>query len=545
MAADVQRERRLGDGASMSDYRSRLAGGATAVADAAVFPRGCVASPHHLASSAGAAVLARGGNAIDAAVATNLVLGVVMPFACGYGRDLFAIVWDGGVHAFEGCGRTPADASIEGVRERTGADLMPAFGPHAVSVPGAVDGWFSLLERWGTQTFGTLAAEALHYAEKGFELSANALRSLTNARALYADFPDWQAAYGNAPEQGVLVQPHLARTIGALAEDGRGAYYRGPIGEAIAGQVQALGGVMNRDDLAAHRGQWVTPLWQGYRDVDVLEMPPPTQGVTALQALAIVEATGDLPAPGVDRHHLLIEASKLALSERGEHVGDPDHMTLTPDELLSAGRIADLAARIDPGKAGTPAHARPALGGTIYLCAADSDGLMVSLIQSNFMGFGSGVTVPGWGINLQNRAGYMRLEHGAPDSYGPARRPMHTLIPGMVLRDGRPSLVFGNMGGDSQAQFHLQLLTKIIDDHEDIQRAISSPRWTVNATDWSVALEGGFDPDLATSLRARGHTVSETEGLSSLFGWAQAIQVTPHGYRGATDPRPDGAVIGH
>ncbi|HEX9890059.1 MAG TPA: gamma-glutamyltransferase family protein [Nitriliruptorales bacterium] len=527
------------------DYRAAIVDPSAIGIEAARFPRGCVASPHHLASAAGAAVLSRGGNAIDAALAANLALGVVMPFACGYGGDLFAIVWDGALHAYDGSGRTPAAASIDVVRERTGRDLMPAFGPHAVSVPGAVDGWFALHERWGSRPLGELAADAVELARDGFGLSTTARGFLSRARRLYADSPSWQDVYGSAAESGFLRQPDLARTITTLVDDGPDAYYRGPIADDIAAHLASRGGLIRPEDLAAHRGAWVQTLRAGYRDTEVVQMPPPTQGVTALEALRVVEATGALPEDPTDRHHLLIEAAKLALSDRGQHVGDPDQMTTDPTELLADDHVRAHARSIDPGRARFPAAARPALGGTIYLCAADRDGLLVSLIQSNFMGFGSGETVPGRGINLQNRAGYMRFEPGWPDSFGPGCKPLHTLIPAMVLRDGSPWLVYGTMGGDSQAQIHLQLLTRMIDDREDPQRALSAPRWSVSATDWAVTLEGGFPDEVGAGLSDRGHQVRWTAGASHQAGWAQAIQVTEHGYLGATDPRPDGAVTGH
>src|SRR5207245_1028364 len=255
-------------------------------------------------------------------------------------------------------------------------------------------------------------------------------------------------------------------------------------------------------------------------------------------------ATGPLPEDGPKRHHLLIEAAKLALADRDANVTDPAHMRITPEELASDGWARRGAHRIDPKAAGRPPPGAPAGGGTAYLCAADRDGMLVSLIQSNYMGFGSGVTVPSWGINLQNRGAYFSLDPRHANAIAPRKRTLHTLIPALALRDGRPWLVFGSMGGDGQVQTHVQLLARVIDDGQDIQRAIDAPRWLVSPGDWSVAAESRFDPALVEELRRRGHDVTVTVARDSLMGHAHAILLTDHGYAGATDPRTEGAVLG-
>jgi gamma-glutamyltranspeptidase/glutathione hydrolase len=515
------------------------------VSEARLFPSACIASPHHLASTAGLAVLTSGGNAVDAAVATNLTLGVVTPYLCGFGGDLFAIVWrDGEAFAYNGSGRAPEAATVEAVRAAVGGDRMPAFGPHTATVPGAVEGWFVLLDRFGTRSFSDLAKPALHYAAEGFVPSAMALASLERAAARYAWSRQWHAVYGGAEPGRRLRQPDLSRTIELLAKEGPHGYYRGPIAEAIVQELRSQGGLMAAKDLADHRGDWVAPLRSTYRGVDVLELPPNTQGVAVLEALNIVQQLGPLPSDGPERQHLLVEAIKLALSDRNAHVTDPDHMRISPEEIASAEWAAERARQIDLGAARHPTGESAASGGTAYLCAADADGMCVSLIQSNYMGFGSGVTVPGWGINLQNRGASFSLDPAHVNAIAPRKRTLHTLIPAMALRDGRPWLVFGTMGGDGQAQTHLQLLVRIVDDGLDPQAAIDAPRWFVSPQDWSVTAESRFTPTMIEGLQTRGHRVDLAGPFDSLLGHAHAILVDEEGYSGATDPRTEGAALG-
>ncbi|HEY3208315.1 MAG TPA: gamma-glutamyltransferase family protein [Actinomycetota bacterium] len=509
------------------------------------FPTACVASPHYLASSAGLAVLASGGNALDAAIAANLTLGVVTPYLCGFGGDLFAILCkEGAVFAYNGSGRAPAAASLEIVRRAVGSDHMPADGPHSVTVPGAVEAWFALLERFGTMWFGDLVRQARRYAHEGFPLTAKAEESLTRARERFADSPEWMALYGQARVGQLLHQPGLARTIDMLSTDGPDAFYRGQIGLAIADHVRSLGGLLSEEDLAEHRGEWVAPISTGYRDVEILELPPNAQGIAVLEALRIVEGNGDLPPDGPDRHHILIEAMKVALADRDAYVTDPAEMRRPVEDLMADDWISGRLRGIDLHRAAEPMPGRAAVGGTAYMCAADADGMCVSMIQSNYMGFGSGVTVPDWGINLQNRGAYFSLDSDHVNVIAPRKRTLHTLIPAMALRAGRPWLAFGTMGGDGQAQTHLQLLTRIIDDGEDVQRAIDAPRWAVSPGDWAVLAESRFDPAWLADLRARGHRVSFTEQLDPVMGHAHAILAEDNGYAGATDPRSEGAVLG-
>jgi gamma-glutamyltranspeptidase / glutathione hydrolase len=509
------------------------------------FPAGAVATPHHLASAAGLTMLAAGGNAVDAAVAANLVLGVVCPYMCGYGGDLLALVWDGELHAYQGVGRSPAAATVSGVRERAGAESMPVFGPHTVTVPGAIDGWFTLLERFGTRSFGDVASTALRDASEGFPLSRRGANYFARCRDLYSYFglDDFARAYAGAAPGEWLAQPALANTIKALGADGPDTYYRGPIGEAIVARLGELGSFMAPADLANHAGAWVTPLSAPFRDVEVVEMPPPTQGATALEALRIVDGL-DLPDPGPAREHLLIEVMRAALADRDEHLGDPATMTIDPRSLYGDEWVAQRRAGIDPERATVPPPAPGPDGGTIYLCASDRDGMLVSLIQSNFSAAGSGVHVPAWGINLQNRGSSFVLRDGHPNAMGASKLPMHTLIPALARRDDRPWLVFGAMGGHGQAQTHLQFLVHLLVDGADVQEAIDAPRFAVDPGSGTVSMESRYEPETIDDLRRRGHDVLVVREFDDGMGHAHAIELLEPGYRAASDPRAEGGVFG-
>lgn len=507
------------------------------------FPRAGVASPHYLASSAGLATLARGGNALDAAIAANLALGVVAPYLCGYGGDVFAIVWDGRLHGYLGSGRSPKAASIDAVRAEVDTDTMPLFGPHSVTVPGAVAGWFELLDRWGTRSFGELAQHALSYARDGFELTPTGEMYVTGSLTMYDGFPALLAAYDGAQAGQVLRQPALAHTIATLAADGPDAYYRGPIAPAIAETVQAAGGLLTTGDLAAYEGRRADPVRALYRDVEIAELPPQTQGIAALEALRILDGFA-FPADGADRQHLLIEAIKLALADRDDYVSDPDAMVVTPEQMLSDGWIAERRSHLDPRRAATPQAGAAHVGGTAYLCAADGDGLLVSLIQSNFLSFGSGLHVPEWGINLNNRGSSFTLDPARVNALAPAKLPMHTLMPAMAMRDGEPWLVFGTMGGDSQAQIQVQLLAHIVDDGDDPQDALGAPRWCIDPSNWALRAERSFPPGWFDALRSLGHEPQPTRSGDTGMGHAHAIERTASGYAVATEPRAEGAALG-
>ncbi len=512
---------------------------------ARAFKGGVVATPHYLATGAGLAMLADGGNAIDAALAANLVLAVVTPYMCGVGGDLLAMVWDGDVAAYRGVGRAPSGATLDLVREQSGSDSMPTFGPHACTVPGAVDGWFTLLERFGTRSFAEVSASARRYADEGFLLTGRgAWFFATIAQTFdYFGLHDFAEFYGEPVAGSVVRQPALGRTLRLLGEEGPDAYYRGPIGVAIAERLQRAGGFMTAADLAGHTGDWVEPLRAEVRGADVLEMPPPTQGIAALEALRIADGL-DLGPDGPHREHLLIEAMKLALADRDACLGDPETMTVACESILADDWIKERRALVDPERAQAFEPRRTPDGGTVYLNAADRDGLLVSLIQSNFFGAGCGLRVDEWGINLHNRGSAFNFRAGHPNAFGPSKMPLHTLIPALALRDGRPWLVFGSEGGHGQAQTHLQLLTRMLVDGADPQAAISAPRFTVDPQTGRVACEDHFERAWIDELRARGHDIDVVPAYRHGPGIAHAIECVEGGYRAGSDPRAEGGVAG-
>ncbi|MFA9432092.1 gamma-glutamyltransferase family protein [Egicoccus sp. AB-alg2] len=522
------------------------------------FPHGVVASPHHLASSAGARVLADGGNAVDAAVAANLVLAVVTPYHCGVGGDLLAIVWDGQANGVVSVGAAPRGATPETIRDAIeaghgdptvsmpGTDGMPTFGALPVTVPGAVAGWFDLLQRFGSRSFGEVAREAVRLAEEGFLLSPHGAEYPQRARARLGDQPGWADHYGQMEAGRRFVQHDLAATLRTIADDGPAGFYGGRIADAIVEVLQRHGSTMSAQDLAAHRVRQVEPIAADYRGLEILELPPPTQGVTALTALSLLERLGHaLPEDPAVAAHLQVEAIRAALADREQYVGDPHHMRVGVDDLLAPARLDAMAKAIDFERAGDWPPARPAAGGTAYLCTADRDGLLVSLIQSNFVGFGSGVVVPGTGIGLHDRGAHFSLDPTDPNAIGPGKQPLHTLIPALALRDGAPAYVFGTMGGDAQAQIHVQVLGELLDRHADPQTAVSAPRFVVEVADGSVAVEADLDPMIAAGLRRRGHTVTQLPARAHHAGHAHAIRVVHGGYEAGSDPRCEGGAIGH
>jgi gamma-glutamyltranspeptidase/glutathione hydrolase len=517
-------------------------------------PRGMVAAPHHLAAEAGLEALRAGGTAMDAAVAANAMLAVVYGNACGIGGDAFALVWDPGearLYGFNGSGRSPAALTIERVRD-AGHDTMPQHGPFTVNVPGAVDAWAQLLERFGRRSLADAVLPAAATAERGYPLTR------ITAAAIHASLPrfddDARAVFGSAGGPGdTLRQPLLAASLRAVAEDGRDAFYGGPIGEEIARAVRAAGGALTADDIAAHRGDWVEPIATAYRDHELATIPPNSQGITALIALNILSRL-DWPMgmpQSADRIHAQVEALKVAWSERDRCVTDPDRGLVDPADLLSDAHAGTLAARLDADRAQTFVPANPPGGGTVYLCAADADGMLVSLIESNYMGFGSGIMGGSTGIMLQNRGAYFSLDPAHPNALAPGSRTLHTLMPGMLLRNGRAEVALGAMGGDGQPQTMVQLVTGLLDDGLDPAAAVARPRW-VARTDApftplrSLAIESdAVDDATVEGLRARGHEVELVEPQTPLMGWAQMIRRLPDGsYEGGADPRADSLAAG-
>jgi gamma-glutamyltranspeptidase/glutathione hydrolase len=517
-------------------------------------PHGMVVTPHPLATQAGVDALRAGGSAVDAAVAANAMLAVVYGNACGLGGDAFALVWDPAdrhLHGFNGSGRSPAALTIEAVRS-AGHEAMPARGPLPITVPGAVDAWAQLIERFGRRSLADAIRPAATAADDGYELTA------INARSIAASLdwfdPNARAVFGQAGVAGDRFrQPLLARTLRMLADGGRDAYYGGPIGDEIADAIQAAGGVMTADDISAHRGDWVEPITTRYGDVDVATMPPNSQGITALIALNVLSSL-DWPMGeplSTERLHAQIEAVKVAWSERDRCVADPERGVCDPSELLAPDHAEWLASRLSPDATHRYEPTNRPGGGTVYLCAADADGMMVSLIESNYMGFGSGIMGGSTGIMLQNRGAYFSLDPSHPNALAPRARTLHTLMPGMMLRDGVAEIAFGAMGGDGQPQTMVQMVQAIVDDGLDPQGAVNRPRFVVETEGAALPLgpvsieSDGVDATTADALRARGHDVTLVEPKTPMMGWAQMIRRRTDGsYEGGADPRADSLAAG-
>ncbi len=515
---------------------------------------GVVASPHYLASQSGLRALQDGGSAVDAAVAANAVLQVVYPHQCSPGGDLFLIVHDpreGRPVALNGSGRAPARATAADLRAR-GLVEMPLRGPLTVTVPGVVDAWHEALARYGRLGLERLLAPAIAYAEQGFPVVPRLAAAIgENAGALRVS-PAAAAVLlpgGRVPRAGQLLRnPDLAATYRAIAREGRDAFYKEAIAERIASAVGAAGGLLAGEDLAAHGSDWVEPLVTSYRGHEVYECPPNSQGLAALIALNVAEGfdLAALPPRGAEWQHLLVEATGLALAERDAYLTDPDAMAVDPGALLSKEHAEGLRARIGRRAGPLPPPENPASGDTVYLCAVDRDGQCASLIQSLYYAFGSGLMVPGTGVLLQNRGAYFSLRDDHPNVLAPRKRTLHTLMPALMLRDGRPALVFGAMGGDGQAQTHLQLVANIVDAGLDVQEAIDAPRWVsrTGITEHGPApllMESRFAPPLREDLAGRGHEVVPLGPWEQLMGHAQAIALRPDGVlAGGADPRGDG-----
>jgi len=511
-----------------------------------VFARNVVATSQPLAAQAGLQMLARGGNALDAALAAAIALTVVEPTSNGIGSDCFAIVWDGErLHGLNGSGLSPRAWSPE---RFTAFDSMPQFGWDAVTVPGAVDAWFTLSRRFGRLPFADLFEPAIRYATDGFLVSPITAEKWALIPDRFRDFPDFVKTFlpgGRAPLPGELFRPvGLAATLEVIAETRGETFYRGELAEKIVSFARQTGGAMSADDLADHRSEWVEPLFAEWRGHTVYELPPNGQGLIVLMALGILKCLGfdNFPVDSPGSLHLQIEAMKAAFAAAGPRIADPAWMTVDPAGLLNDSLLEDIARSVRIDRASSPPAAVPADGGTVYLSAADQDGMMVSLIQSNYRGFGSGIVIPGTGISIQNRGAGFTLQPGHPNRVAGGKRPFHTIIPGFVMKDGAPLMSFGVMGAHMQAQGHVQMLTRIFAYGQNPQAAADAPRWYV-AEDSSLSLEPGFGLAVREELKRRGHRLTD-RAPTSLFGGAQLVYRLPDGYCAASDPRKDGQAVG-
>lgn len=505
-----------------------------------------VASSQPLAVQAGLEALGRGGNAVDAALATAITLTVVEPNNNGLGSDAFCILWDGAqLTGLNASGRAPRSWT----RDRfSGLQQMPELGWESVTVPGAVSAWAALSERYGKLPFAQLFNRAVEYAEEGFQVGPKTAFYWKLAESTYRDFPHFREHFLPAPEAGSRVRrPDLARSLRLIAESHGEAFYRGELAERMASSAAQDGGALTREDLDAHTADWVTPIAQPYRHVALHEIPPNGQGLAAQIALGIL---GHREVPTLDSaegFHLQIEAMKIAIRAAFDHFADPRAMRVSPEELLEDGMLARLAAGIGAKAAPLPPGSLPAqlpIGAdTVYLAAADAGGMMVSFIQSNYLGFGSGIVIPDTGIAMQNRGSGFSLDPDHPNCVGPGKRPYHTIIPGFVTEAGKPRLAFGVMGGHMQHQGHVQMVGRVFDHQQNPQLASDAPRWHIYP-DYSVGLEPGFPESVAGDLSARGHAV-RFEPMEHVFGGAQLILRTEDGYVAGSDHRKEGQAAGY
>jgi gamma-glutamyltranspeptidase/glutathione hydrolase len=547
---------------------SRPSGSLVPTRSEVIATQGMAATSHPLASQVALDILKRGGTAVDAAIAANAAIGLMEPTGNGIGGDLFAIVWDAKsrkLHGLNASGRSPQSLSLKQLRDelkKLNRITIPPRGPLPVSVPGTVDGWFELHGKFGRLPMKDLLQPAIDYARNGFPVTEIIAAGWELNAKVLQQFPNYAAIYmpnGRAPRKGEIFRnPQLANTLGAIAAGGRDAFYKGEIAQRIEKYMRANGGYLTAADLAAHRSEWVEPVSVNYRGYDVWELPPNTQGVAALQMLNILEPY-DLKSLGfgsADYLHLFVEAKKLAFEDRARYYADPEFAKIPLKALLSKDYAAKRRALIKPDQAAReyPLDAKALeQGDTIYMTVADSAGNMVSLIQSNYRGMGSGMTPDGCGFILQDRGELFSLEDGHPNVYAPAKRPFHTIIPAFVTRDGKPWLSFGVMGGAMQPQGHVQVLVNMIDFGMNLQEAGDAPRVRHDGSSeptggrmqngGEVVLEVGVKPETVKALEARGHKVTVTNDGD--FGGYQAIKVEQGVYYGASEARKDGAAQGY
>lgn len=517
---------------------------------------GMVACAHPLAALAGVDVLRHGGHAADAAVAVNAVLAVTQPNNCGLGGDLFCLYYEAStrrVHFLNGSGRAGSRASLDELARR-GMSGLPVLGPATVSVPGCVRAWADLLARFGTRPLGELLGPAIHWAERGFPMTSIVSQAIGELLPANAD-PEWRrvfAPHGRAPAFGApFVQPDLARTLRALAEEGPDLFYGGRVGRAIARRLEREG-FLTEDDLACHAGAWGEHLSTTYRGFTIHQTPPPTQGLAALLAFNLLEGVplGRRRLHGVEHLHLLIEMVKLAYADRDRWIGDPEHARVPVASLLDKGYAAERRKAFDPRKAGTYLPGEPE-GDTTGFVVADAQGNVVSVIQSLFNAFGSGVVVPDTGVTLQNRGRHFTLDPSHPAALAPGKRPFHTLITSIVTRDDTPVLGFSTMGGNGQAMFHTQVVTNVLDYGLDIQEAIERPRFLIGAflpgeAADTIHVEGRVPASVLKALERKGHHVKAAPALFYKTGHAHGITRRDDGtLMGGADPRGDGIALGY
>ena len=517
--------------------------------------RGMVSSTHPAASNAGLSILHQGGNAVDAAIAMAAVLTIVEPAANGLGSDNFALVWSGNkLYGMNSSGCSPAALTYQQLT-RNGETSIPPYGWQAVTVPGAPAGWAELSRRFGKLPFSKLMEPAIDVAENGHALSAHAVASWERMCGMYKEklgsladpFVELFSCQGRAYQPGEIYRsPGHGKTLRRIGESNARDFYEGEIAEAICRFAKETGGYFTKEDFASYTPTWVEPLRVNYRGYDVWELPPNGQGIVALMALNLLKGYSFAPSEfGTSRTlHLQLEALKLAFADAARYVSDPSSMRVSPEDLLSEAYAAERRKEISKTQARDPHPGTPPSGGTVYFAAADCSGTMISMIQSNYMGFGSGVCVPGYGISLQNRGVNFSLEEGHANVYAPGKRPYHTIIPGFLTKDGEAVGPFGVMGGFMQPQGHVQVIMNTLDFHMNPQSALDAPRFC-----WEkgkAAAVEGFNDAVIQDLQRKGHRLRIISPGDGLTGRGQIIWRTPHNTLcGGTEPRGDGTIYSY
>ncbi len=536
-------------------------------------PNGVVSTPHYLASAAGLGILRQGGSAVDAAIAANAVLCVVYPHMAGLGGDGFWLIAEPGsgkVHGLNASGPAAAKATLDYYRPRAKDGEIPARGPlGALTVPGAIDGWRLAHERFGRMPWRALFEPAIGYAREGMPVTRSLADWTAQDEPILSAYPATAAVFlpgGRVPRDGErLVQRDLANTLDQIGNEGARGFYEGGIAERMCAALMPGGSPLEAGDFAAFHAEWVEPITGSYRGYDVYQLPPSTQGFTALQILHLLGGY-DVTAWGegtADYYHHMAEAVKIAFADREEWLTDPRFVEIPLQKLISQSYIDERRRLIDPERALDIAQVQPGVayggqherrapgGDTCYFCAADRDGMVVSLIQSIYHDFGTGVVCGDTGVILQNRGAFFSLDEAHPNHLQPGKRTFHTLIPAMLLRDGQPYLAYGSMGGEGQPQTQAALVTRMVDFGYDVQQAIEAPRWLMGRT-WgtrtrNLSLEGRISDEVARELKRRGQPIQMVPDWNDNLGHAQAIRVNrAQGfYEGGADPRGDGAALGY
>ncbi len=543
--------------------QDRITGKTFATRSEIIAQNGMAATSHPLATQVALDILKKGGSAVDAAIAANACLGLMEPVSNGIGGDLFAIVWDAKTQKLYGLnasGRSPKSLTLDYFLEN-GYKEIPYYGALPVSVPGCVDGWFELHGKFGNLPMSEVLQPTIDYAQNGFPMAELIAYYLEGSAPRYEKYPGFKEVFmrnGRTPRKGeIFKNPYLANTLETIAKDGRDAFYKGDIAKTIAKYMKEQGGFLSYEDLVEHKSEWVDPVSTDYRGYDVWELPPNGQGIAALQILNILEGY-DLKSMGFGSEaymHLFIEAKKLAFEDRAKFYSDPDFNDLPVDKLISKEYADERRKLINPNRA---ARSYPAgklgSGETIYLTTSDREGNMVSLIQSNYLGIGSGMTPTGLGFVLQDRGSLFALDKNHMNVYEPGKRPFHTIIPAFVTKDGKPYFSFGVMGGAMQPQGHAQVLINIIDFGMNIQEAGDAPRINHKGSSQptgstmtgggTVQLESGFDYEVVRELRKKGHDVVFSVGP---YGGYQGIMWDEKNkvYYGASESRKDGQAAGY